>query len=76
MSNKYIPENSIIFREVCGEWRRVDSPSQKPQTLADWLTENKITMDDDTQFLRIIRMNKTIEIRHYGGQYRCNISEK
>ena len=76
MSNKYLPNNSIIFREVNSVWRRVDSPSQKPQTLAEWLAENEITMDDDTQFLRIVRGNKTIEIRHYGGQYRCNTMEK
>lgn len=76
MPNKYIPTNSIIFREVSGVWQRVDSPSQKPQTLADWLTENNIIMDDDTQFLRIVRFNKTIEIRHYGGQYRCNILDR
>ena len=75
MSNKYIPKNSIIFRKVCDEWRRVDSPSQKPQTLAEWLAENQIIMDDDTQFLRIVRVTKTIEIKHHGGQYRCNISE-
>lgn len=56
-----------LFRKVGGVWQRVDSQSQKPLTLAEFIKQLGIIIDDDCQFCRIIRNNKTITYRAYGG---------
>ena len=67
------------FREVAGVWQRVDSQEPKPPILADVLNELQIIVDDNAQFLRVIRYEdgkeKTIEYRHYGGEIRINTWE-
>lgn len=74
MPNKY---KEIIFQEVSGIWRRVDSREPNPQTLADYLKELEIIIDENTQFARIIQYNenikRTIEYRAHGNKVRINI---
>lgn len=61
--------NEMIFQEVAGVWRRVDSQKPHPQTLADTLEELHIIIDDDTRFCRIIRY---IDSRKYTITYRAD----
>ena len=64
-------KQEYIFREVDGIWRRVDSQEPEPPTLAEFMKSIFITIDDDTQFCRIIRYGhkcrQTIIYRAYTG---------
>lgn len=59
----------MIFRNVRGMWRRVDSQEPQIPTLAEVLEELHIIIDDSTQFCRIIRYfeeyQQTITYRAY-----------
>lgn len=48
----------MIFRQVGGMWRRVDSQANTPPTLADTLKELELIVDDNAQFIRIKRYYK------------------
>lgn len=52
------PIADMIFRKVSGIWRRVDSPSQNPPTLAEILEELNIIVDDNCEFARIKQYDK------------------
>lgn len=71
--------NKTIFREICGIWRRVDSQEPKPQTLAEYLKELQIIIDENAQFVRIRRYagkeKEYIEYRAYGGKVTINYTK-
>lgn len=50
------PLKQIIFRPVQGVWQDVAGDSG---TLADFLTEYEITLDDRTEFVRLKDYEKT-----------------
>ena len=71
------PDNSIIFREINGIWRRVDSRLPDGDIiLADFLALYDLVIPEYCQFCRIIEPNRYIEYRHYGGTIRINITYK
>lgn len=76
-----MPNNQIkmTFANVGGIWRRVDSPSLEPQTLAEVLKEIEIIVDDDTEYCRIIRYYKEYEehiiYKTYGGHTTITINK-
>lgn len=60
-----------IFRKVNGTWLLISERNQI--TLAEFLRQLQIVVDDNTQFARIIQVEKgvqtTIEYRAYTGAY-------
>lgn len=54
----------ITFRLLSGIWRDVSGDSD---ILADTLSRLGIIIDDDAQFVRIIKFNRVIEYRAYSG---------
>lgn len=67
---KKIKPIRMIFQEVGGMWRRIDSQEPKPPTLADTLKELNIVIDDKTEFARIrdYLYNNYIFYRNNGGK--------
>lgn len=72
MQNKPV---EMTFRNVGGQWQRVDSQEPEPPTLADILKELDIIIDDKTEFARIKDYENNLEIwyRIYGGKITLQI---
>lgn len=64
----------LIFREVDGLWVEITNnlPRFYNMTLADYLSQVNIVIDDDCQFCRIRRGDERWEYRNNGGYIRID----
>lgn len=61
-----------IFQQINGIWRVVNV-SDSTKTLAEFCEELNILIDENAQFVRIVRNNERIYFRAYGGKITINI---